>query len=616
MSVSLARLALAATILFASVSHVDAQSTKFHLHKETSVTGPGIRRLQTINPEPGTVALQSPDLKNVTSSAYHFVEFDTANLLPSTKGTIPAQSVISVKLWMKKTANWGQFNPRFTLFLNDSSGGEFCTGTATGQLTTALQPFTASCTTQNPTVVNTTDRYTLSVGVSIAAGAGSHSVKAELDIEGVAEGNYDSWITIPTPPPPPPPAPVLSDVSPIGGVPNSTVTLTGTNFGSAAGTVKFNNVTASPTNWSDGTITVPVPASAATGPVQVTTTAGSSNTLMFTVWTSGAIAGTVTLTTGGQPVSGALVEVLQSGVVKATRTTPTGGTYSVTGLTSGVYDVRVSLTGLVPVLRTNLTVAASTLTVDVALSSPGTITGAVNMSGGSTPISGASVVASQEGVDTASTVTDGAGAYSLPGLSPGTYTVTTASSGYVSQSQTGVSVTENGTANVTFALAAATPPAIRFVYDELGRLAAAVDLNGETAQYGYDATGNITSITRRSSGTLSLMAFSPHSGPAGTTVRLSGTGFSTVAASNTVTFGGIAATVTSASNTSLLVTVPAGVPVGAASIAVAVGSSSVNGATNFQVTAPPDLNLIALSQVIEGAVRRAAMRPLAIGTSR
>jgi len=616
MSVSLPRVWLAATILLASVSQVHAQSTKFHLHKETSVTGPGVRRLQIINPEPGTVAIQSSDLKNVTSPAYHFVEFDTADLLPSIKGTIPAQSVISVKLWMKKTANWGQFKPRFTLFLNDSAGTEFCTGTATGQLSSALQSFTASCTTQNAIAVNTTDRYTLSVGVSIVAGAGSHSVKAELDIEGVADGNYDSWITIPTPPPPPPPGPVLSDVSPVAGFLNSTVTLTGANFGATAGTVKFNNVSASPTNWSTGSITVPVPATATTGPVQVTTTAGSSNTLMFTVWTSGAIAGTVTQMTGGQPVSGALVEVLQSGVVKATRTTPSAGTYSVTGLTSGVYDVRVSSAGFVMVLRTNLTVAASTVTADIALSHPGSIAGAVNASGGSPPIAGASIVASQDGVDVASTLSDGTGAYSLSDLSPGTYTVTSASSGYASQSQTGISVTENGTTNVTFALASATPPAIRFVYDELGRIAAAVDLNGETAQYNYDATGNITSITRRSSGTLSLMAFSPHSGPAGTTVRLFGTGFSAVAASNTVTFGGVAATVISASNTALVVSVPAGVPVGAAPLVVTVGSSSVSGASNFQITAPPDSNLFALSRMIEGPARRMARRPLAIGTSR
>ncbi len=57
---------------------------------------------------------------------------------------------------------------------------------------------------------------------------------------------------------------------------------------------------------------------------------------------------------------------------------------------------------------------------------------------------------------------------------------------------------------------------------------------------------------------LSLTAFSPATGESGTNVTLTGTNFSTTAASNVVTFNGTVATVTTATATSLTVSAPAG----------------------------------------------------------
>ena len=96
------------------------------------------------------------------------MDFDTYDLLPSTRGVIPANSVISVRVWMKKTANWGQFRAAFQLYLNDGSGPPFCTnpGTATSDITATLQHFDFSCTTNAPITVNTTDRYSLTVGIA------------------------------------------------------------------------------------------------------------------------------------------------------------------------------------------------------------------------------------------------------------------------------------------------------------------------------------------------------------------------------------------------------------------------------------------------------------------
>jgi hypothetical protein len=60
-----------------------------------------------------------------------------------------------------------------------------------------------------------------------------------------------------------------------------------------------------------------------------------------------------------------------------------------------------------------------------------------------------------------------------------------------------------------------------------------------------------------------ITGFTPASGPVGTSVTLTGEGFSTVAGDNIVRLGGQIATVTAASETSLTVTVPAGATYGA-----------------------------------------------------
>jgi len=115
---------------------------------------------------------------------------------------------------------------------------------------------------------------------------------------------------------------------------------------------------------------------------------------------------------------------------------------------------------------------------------------------------------------------------------------------------------------------------ISYVYDSLGRLIAVINPAGDTAVYNYDAVGNVLSIDRRSSSTASIVEFSPKSGPVGTTVTIHGTAFSITPNQNTVTFNGTAATVTSATSTSLIVTVPAGATTGLINVTSPAGSAS------------------------------------------
>ncbi|WP_043418371.1 IPT/TIG domain-containing protein [Cupriavidus basilensis] len=128
--------------------------------------------------------------------------------------------------------------------------------------------------------------------------------------------------------------------------------------------------------------------------------------------------------------------------------------------------------------------------------------------------------------------------------------------------------------------------AYNFAYDEVGRLTGVVDEAGNTAIYAYDAAGNITAIGRGSAA-VSVMSFSPRSGPTGTTVTISGAGFSATASQNTVQFNGVAAAISSASTNQLVIQVPAAATTGPISVTSPSGSAvSSNAFTVAQGGAP------------------------------
>ena len=111
-----------------------------------------------------------------------------------------------------------------------------------------------------------------------------------------------------------------------------------------------------------------------------------------------------------------------------------------------------------------------------------------------------------------------------------------------------------------------------YVYDELGRLVQMIAGDGSSTQYAYDAAGNVTAVKADTVNTLAISSFTPTSGDAGTNVTVFGSGFSTTAASNTVTINNVAATVTSASASQLNLTVPASATTGLITVSNANGS--------------------------------------------
>jgi YD repeat-containing protein len=125
--------------------------------------------------------------------------------------------------------------------------------------------------------------------------------------------------------------------------------------------------------------------------------------------------------------------------------------------------------------------------------------------------------------------------------------------------------------------------AITYIYDDLSRLKAVVDPTGDTAVYNYDAVGNLLSIDRHASSTVSVVEFQPKSGPANTTVTIQGSGFSTTPNQNTITFNGTATSVSSATIASLTVTVPPGATSGLINVTAPGGSAASS--VPFTVTA-------------------------------
>ncbi len=381
------------------------------------------------------------------------------------------------------------------------------------------------------------------------------------------------------------PAPSITSISPTSGAAGTSVTISGSNFGSTQGTsiVKFNGIAGSATSWSATSIAATAPAGVTTGLVTVTVSGQISNGVTFTV-PGGTVSGTITKQSDGTAISGATVNLLQTGAIKASGTGNSSGAYSISNVAGGTYDVQVSASGYGTYTQSGIAVAGNgTTTINAALSLAGTVSGTVTQADGVTAISGAVVRVYVGDQTAASTTTSGSGTYTLSGLDAGTYSVEASATGFVTQTKTGVSVTANTTTTANFALPAAGAAVISYDYDELGRLVSVVDQAGDTATYSYDAVGNILSISRKSSSQLSIITFTPTSGPAGTTVTIFGTAFSSTASQDTVGFNGTNAAVSSATATQLVVSVPSGATSGP--IAVTTPAGSVTSTASFTVTA-------------------------------
>ena len=555
-------------LLLVAAGPTQAQIATYSLHKENSTVVSTNMQLKTAAADASTLTLQTVNLRNVAPGEYAIKSFETQANVPNIAGVIPAGSSFLLKLYMEKTADSGSMTPLAKIYKNSTSGTSICNAAGFGVTTTrALHIFL--CTSSSDITFTATDRYFVWVGVTVTTAPTVNNTKANLTIE----QTWDSRISVILPTP----VPNITSLSPATGPVGSPVTVNGTNFGATQNlsTVTFNGVAATPTSWSNTAIGLTVPAGATTGPVVVTVNGIASNGVTFTT-TSGSIAGTVTRAGDGVPISGALVEALQSGIVKGSTNTLGDGTYSIANLAPGTYDIRGSAAQYATQISSGVVVVAgSATTANLALSPPGTILGHVTRSDGITPIVGAIVKVFQGANVVAKVTTDGSGDYAANSVAPGTYTVQASASGFDTSVSPNATVTANNNTTVNFSLTtAANNNPVKYVYDDLGRLAAVIDPAGDTARYTYDSVGNLLSISRQSSTLVSIIDFTPKIGLAGTVVTIYGTGFSTTPSSNTVTFNGTVAVVSSSTETQIVTTVPAGATTGLISVTTSAGSDS------------------------------------------
>lgn len=396
--------------------------------------------------------------------------------------------------------------------------------------------------------------------------------------------------------------PKILNFSPSSGGTGTVVTLNGTTFDGATA-VKFGAVAASFSQVSSTQITATVPANAITGKIAVTTPAGTgSSATNFTV-TSPALtrftpttgpAGTVVTLTGALFTNPSVVRFNGIAATSVTYVSPTQltavvpvdaltGPISVTptsGLTatnSTIFKVLPTITGFSP--------AAGPVGTSVTINGSG-FNGATAVKLGSTSVS-----FSASPTQITFTVPSNGVTGKLSVTTPGG-TATTSDNFVVfariasfspSSAAVGALVTINGanfTNPMTVKFNGVPSSSVTFVSST--KLTATVPAEATTGLISVATAGGQTASSATSFKVLpTITSFSPSSGPVGTSVVLTGTGFNGTTA---VKFGTLSAT-NFVVNSSTQITVV--VPVGAVSnkISVTTPGGTVTTTTNFVVTA-------------------------------
>jgi YD repeat-containing protein len=361
----------------------------------------------------------------------------------------------------------------------------------------------------------------------------------------------------------------------------TSITITGTNFGATQGTstALFNGTSATPANWNATSIVVPVPVGATSGNVVVTVGGVSSNGVPFQVTTPPPNISSLFPTSGpfgtSVTISGKDFGATQGGsAVSFNGAAATPTSWSPTSIVVPVPNT--ATTGNVVVTVGSQSSNGSSFTVTTPVPNIGGLYPTSGPIGASVTISGANFGTSQ-GTSTvtfngtsATSTNWNASAITVPvpaGATTGNVVVTV---GGQHSNFINFIVSNGGTA-------------VSYTYDDVGRLTGVTDSSGNAANYSYDSVGNILAISRSTPGQVSVVGFTPDSGPVGTSVTISGTGFSSTSSQNSVQFGSTSASIVTTSTTQIVATVPSGASTG--HIGVTSPNGSASSSASFTVTA-------------------------------
>lgn len=327
------------------------------------------------------------------------------------------------------------------------------------------------------------------------------------------------------------PVPSIDSFTPNSGIVGTIVTISGTNFSptSTKNIVKFNETAAMLTSVTPTTLTVTVPSGASTGKISVivdgeVATSGTD----FTVFNSPEI-----------------TSILPSNGLPGTSITIAGKNFSTT-LTENIVKFNA--------LEATVTGATSTsLTATVPA---GAITGKISVT-----VHDLTAVSSDDFV-VPPTVTNFSPTSGIIGS-----TVTITGTGFNTSAANNIVKFNNKGANITAATATSLTVTVPSgaLTDKI-----TVTVSGQTATSANDFVVLPT-----------ITSFSPVVGAIGSTVTITGTGFSATAANNLVKFNSTAASIITATTTSISVVVPIGTTTG--KITVTVGDNTVMSVTNYEV---------------------------------
>jgi hypothetical protein len=338
-------------------------------------------------------------------------------------------------------------------------------------------------------------------------------------------------------------SPNITALSPASGAVTTPVTITGANFGATQGssTVMFNGTTAAPANiWSATSINVLVPAIAAGNATVVVTVGGvASNGVQFTVTPISVNLAPPTATLATNTSTGFTATVQNDVLSKGVSWSLAGGGCS--GSTCGT-----------------LVSPSSPYTIGyVAPSSapnPPTLTLTATSIADPTKVGSATITVTQANPIIASLNPTSGGVFSL---------VTISGTNFGAM---------QGTSMVTFSGAQAGVSS----WSDTSIVAivpgAAITGNVLVTVGGIPSNGMAFTVTPSNP---TIAGVSPSSGTIGTSVTITGTGFSSVQGTSTVTFNGTSATPTSWSPTSIAVFVPSGATTG--NVVVTVGGVASSG---------------------------------------
>lgn len=398
--------------------------------------------------------------------------------------------------------------------------------------------------------------------------------------------------------------PQISSLVPSNGPTGTSAIISGSNFGTTQGTstVTFNGVTATPSSWSNTSITVTVPSGVTTGPVIVTAGGVASNGVTFTVSpainsltpTSGPVGTSVTITgtsfgatqgTSTVSFNGLAAAVSSWSVTSIVVTVPSGAS-------SGPVVVTV---GGVASYSVNFTVP---LYINILSATSGTVGASITITGSSFGTTqGTSSVTFNGAMATTTSWSNTMIVTSVPpGASNGPVVVTVggvASNGiyfnvpfYVSAFSatsggigTPITITGSsfgatqGSSTVTFNGITATPSSWSDNIIVVPVPAGATSGPAVLTVGGISSSTSFTVLPQ-------INSMSPAAALVGNTITITGTSFGTTQGSSTLTFNGVAAVNSSWSDTTIVTTVPTGATTGPV-VVIAGGTASAG--FNFTV---------------------------------